>query len=672
MKVNAMQKLTSSTSRSGKPRSAALKANATQKLISPAVLCKQPGEAASKAIATQKHISPTLPAEQQKDAAKSLDEAFHARLAKSSMGLSQISLALAYADWAMHLAVSPGRQMLLAQRAVALSQEALFKSLKREPAVDGEGKPLLETDPRFSDPSWNRWPFSILKEGFKAGDAWWRESAEVEGVSRHDQHMVNFFTRQAFDALSPSNWAVTNPEVLKRGQESGGQSWLKGYQNYMQDLAEYQNGRASRTDPSKLTPLKFAVGKDVALTPGKVVFRNHLIELIQYTPTTEKVYPEPLLIVTSCIMKYYILDLSPGNSMVRYLVGQGHTVFIISWRNPDASDRELGMQDYLQMGVMEAMAAVKLLTGAPRIHAMGYCLGGTFLSIVAATMGRYGPRPESLRRRGVRGLVPGQNPRRRQEDTICPDSLPELATVTLLAAQTDFSEPGELGVFIDDDQLKTLRMEMARTGYLSGRQMAGSFQFLNSRDLIWSRNTRRYLLGQDEVGNDMMSWNTDLTRLPERMHSEYLSSLFLNNALASGHYRVAGKGVALMDIKAPMLVVGTTRDHVSPWRSVYKIHLLTDTHTTFILAAGGHNAGIVSEPGHPHRSYQMDSVDKGSGWTEPDEWVRKAPMHDGSWWEAMHAWLKKRSGKPVPPPPIKPASIVCDAPGEYVMVRYAD
>lgn len=604
-------------------------------------------------------ISPALPTEWQRDVAKSLDDAFRTQLT-GNLGLSPISLALAYTDWALHLAASPGRQMLLTQRAIALSQQVM-SPWQRKFATDGDDddEPVRENDPRFSDPSWNQWPFNTLKEGFKASDAWWRESTQVDGVSSHHHHMVNFFTRQGLDALSPSNWAVTNPEVLKKGRDSMGQSWLKGYQSYAKDLLEYQNTRAN-SDSGTLRPLDFEVGKDVALTPGKVVFRNHLIELIQYTPTTESVYPEPLLIVPSCIMKYYILDLSPSNSMVHYLVGQGHTVFIMSWRNPDASDRDLGMQDYLQTGVMEAMAAVKLHTGAPRIHALGYCLGGTFLSIVAAALSRCNRQSQE------------QTPQRRHEDAACLGKLPELATVTLLAAQTEFSEPGQLGVFIDDDQLKTLREAMARTGYLSGRQIAGSFQFLNSRDLIWSRNTSRYLLGQDEVGNDMMSWNADLTRLPERMHSEYLSSLFLNNALATGHYRVANVGVALMDIKAPMLVVGTVRDHVSPWRSVYKIHLLTDTHTTFILAAGGHNAGIVSEPGHRNRSYQMNSVEKGQGWTEPDEWAAKAPMHEGSWWEAMHAWLHERSGTPVPPPAIDPARVLGDAPGDYVMVRYAD
>ena len=611
----------------------------------------------------EKQISPALSSERQRAAAKALDEAFHVQLSKISLGLSPISLALAYADWALHLAASPGRQLLLAQHAMALSEQALSNSRQQQPALDAQGQPMPEQDARFSDPGWSQWPFNALKEGFKAGDAWWREAIQVDGASRHHQHMVNFFTRQGMDALSPSNWPTTNPEALKMGQASLGQSWLKGYQSFAKDVLEYRSARAS-THPSRLKRLDFEVGKDVALTPGKVVFRNHLIELIRYTPTTATVYPEPLLIVASCIMKYYILDLSRANSMVRYLVDQGYTVFIISWRNPDASDRDLGLQDYLQMGVMEAMAAVKSDTGAPRIHALGYCLGGTFLSIVAAALGRRDAPTHKPAR--------GQPSRRRHEDVVGLDHLPELATVTLLAAQTDFSEPGELGVFIDDDQLHTLRQAMARTGYLSGRQMAGSFQFLNSRDLVWSRNMRRYLLGQDEVGNDMMSWNADLTRLPERMHNEYLSSLFLNNALASGNYRVAGVRVALMDIRAPMLVVGTGRDHVSPWRSVYKIHLLTDAPITFILAAGGHNAGIVSEPGHRNRSYQMQTADTRHHWTEPDEWVVTAPVREGSWWNAMSAWLQEHSGTRVRPPALAPASVLGDAPGDYVKVRYAD
>ncbi len=592
-------------------------------------------------------ISPAVPASAPPDAAAAMDAAVHARLSRASLGLSPISLALAFSDWAMHLAVSPGRQMQLAREGLALSGQAWTRAVLPPAApASADAAPAHDGDPRFSDPAWRHWPYKAFKEGFEATGAWSRDSAKVAGVSRHHQHVVEFFTRQWLDAVSPSNWLLTNPEVLRKGRASLGQSLLKGQKSYFKDLMAQHRARTA-SGPEALPPLDFEVGRDVAVTPGKVVFRNHLIELIQYTPTTDTVYPEPLLIVPSCIMKYYILDLSPANSMVRYLVAQGYTVFMISWRNPDAGDRDLGLQDYLQMGVMEAMAAIKAQTGAPRIHSLGYCLGGTFLSIVAAALGR----PENAPRWG---------------------HLPALASVTLLAAQTDFSEPGELGVFIDDDQLQTLRETMARTGYLSGRQMAGSFQFLNSRDLIWSRQTHRYLLGEDEIGNDMMSWNADVTRLPERMHSEYLSSLFLNNALASGHYRVAGTGVALMDIKAPMLVVGTVRDHVSPWRSVYKIHLLTDSHTTFILAAGGHNAGIVSEPGHPRRSYQIAEVEAGHGWTEPEAWMASAPVKEGSWWLALDDWLQARSGARVAPPALHPEQVLGDAPGDYIQVRYAD
>ncbi|MBP8204426.1 MAG: polyhydroxyalkanoic acid synthase [Giesbergeria sp.] len=602
----------------------------------------------------EKPTKSSVPFERQREATQALDETFHGFLTRSTMGLSPIALALAAADWAMHLAASPGRQMVLGQRALALAQQAMASAVN--PPMDENGQPIADNDNRFIDASWRQWPFSALKEGYKANSAWWREAVQVDGMSRHHSHMVEFFNRQIMDTFTPSNWLLTNPEALNKAQETQGQSLLQGYQHFSEDLRKAETARST---PDVLEPLTFEVGKEVAITPGKVVYRNHLIELIQYTPTTDKVYPEPLLIVPSCIMKYYILDLSQSNSMVKYLVGQGYTVFIISWRNPDASDRDLGMQDYLQMGVMDALAAVKERAGAPRVHALGYCLGGTFLSIVAAAMGRH------------TRMAQNQTAGRRAEDRSM-ERLPELASVTLLAAQTDFSEPGEMGVFIDDEQLKTLRQQMDLKGYLSGSAMAGSFQFLNMRELVFTRNTRRYLLGHEEADFDLMSWNSDLTRLPARMHSEYLSSLFLNNALATGKYRVAGQGIALMDIHAPMLVVGTTRDHVSPWRSVYKIHLQTDTHVTFVLAAGGHNAGIVSEPGRPRRSYQINSIEDNQGWVEPDEWLASAPTRQGSWWEAMDAWLKERSGKPVAPPAIDPAHVLCDAPGEYVMVRYAD
>ena len=585
------------------------------------------------------------------DPSKLLDDQVQAQLSRACMGLSPIALGLAAADWAMHLAASPGKQMALAQKAVELSRQAVQRSLT---AANPE---TPEKDTRFKDHAWAQWPFSALKEGFKASDAWWREATKVDGMTRHHRHMVDFFARQGLDAMSPSNWAATNPEVLAKARETQGESLRKGFQHFTQDMQALRKAKAD-TPAEALEPLEFAVGKDVACTPGKVVFRNHLIELIQYLPTTAKVQAEPVLIVPSCIMKYYILDLSPSNSMVKYLVDQGHTVLIISWRNPDASDRDLKMQDYLSSGVLAALAATKASTGAARVHTMGYCLGGTFLAIAAATLGRLARKKPSAWTAKEQALVPAD--------------LPELASVILLAAQTDFSEPGELGVFIDDDQLEGLRRSMAEKGYLSGKQMGGSFQFLASKDLIWSRNTSRYLLGEEDSSFDLMSWNADQTRLPARMHTEYLTSLFLNNALANGQYRFAGATVALMDISAPMMVVGTTRDHVSPWKSVYKIHLQTDTHVTFVLAAGGHNAGIVSEPGRPRRSYQIASVEDGQGWIDPDDWVAQAPVVQGSWWEAMHAWITARSGAAIQPPAIAAAHVVCDAPGDYVMVRYAD
>ncbi|WP_322996044.1 PHA/PHB synthase family protein [Castellaniella sp.] len=600
-----------------------------------------------------KRSAPTAATHQddQLAAAQALDESVRAQWARTCGGLSPIALALAHTDWAMHMLSSPGRQAMLAQRALDLGQQAWASAMS--PATSE----TTEKDARFSNPAWGQWPYNAITAGYKAMDTWFREAAQQgNGVSAHHQHMVNFFTGQTLDALSPSNWLWTNPEVLQTAQETGGQSLRDGWEFFLQDMQEQLTANPD-TPADALEPLEYQVGKDVAVTPGKVVFRNHLIELIQYSPSTDKVQPEPILIVPSCIMKYYILDLSPHNSMVKYLVDQGHTVFIISWRNPDASDRDLKMQDYLSSGVLAAMAAAKTASGAPRLHTVGYCLGGTFLAIVAATLGRLARKPTE---------------RTAKEQALIPADLPELASVVLLAAQTDFAEPGDLGVFIDDAQLATLRQSMNERGYLSGKQMGGSFVYLASRGLLWGRNTRRYLMGEDDPSFDLMSWNADTTRLPARMHAEYLNALFLNNALSAGQYRFAGTTVALMDINAPMMVVATTRDHVSPWKSVYKIHLQTDTHVSFVLAEGGHNAGIVSEPGRPRRSYQIDSVEDNMGWTDPDDWKAQAPTTQGSWWEAMHAWLTARSGQPIAARPIPKAQALCDAPGTYVMTRYAD
>jgi polyhydroxyalkanoate synthase len=378
------------------------------------------------------------------------------------------------------------------------------------------------------------------------------------------------------------------------------------------------------------------------VTPGKVVYRNHLIELIQYAPATETVQAEPVLIVPAWIMKYYILDLSPQNSLVRYLVGQGHTVFCISWRNPSAEDRDLTMDDYRQSGVMAAIEAVNTIVPGRKIHAAGYCLGGTLLSIAAAGMARAGDE--------------------------------RLSSVTLFAAQTDFTEPGELALFIDPSQMHFLGSMMWNRGYLSADQMAGAFSLLRTNDLIWSRLVHDYLMGERTPMVDLMAWNADSTRMPYRMHAEYLQRLYLDNELAAGRFMVDGRPAALQNIRAPMFVVGTERDHVAPWRSVYKIHYLTDTDVTFVLTSGGHNAGIVSEPGHGRRHFRIALKRTTDACLGPEEWAAATVPKDGSWWVDWVHWLVSHSTTERVLPPTMGAAAAGyapreDAPGTYVFQR---
>jgi polyhydroxyalkanoate synthase len=562
-----------------------------------------------------------------------LDRAVHAEIARFTGGLSPAAIVLAYADWTMHFAVSPGKHLALAgevlQDILRLADTSVHWATKFRPWSLIKPPPH---DHRFADPDWGLPDFNLMAQAFLLGEKWWHSAAtDVRGVAVSNAAIVDFALRQCLDTIAPSNFALLNPEVLREIVETGGGNLLAGWHHLIEDVEAVLAGAKPAT--------RFVVGKDVATTKGKVVYRNKLIELIQYASTTASVRPNPVLIVPAWIMKYYIIDLSPCNSLVKFLVENGFSVFIVSWRNPTSDCRDFCLEDYRKRGVEAAIAAVNKILPATPIHAMGYCLGGTLLAIAAAKLAN--EQPDRLR------------------------------SVTLLSAQTDFSEAGELTLFINESQVAFLEDIMWEQGVLDATQMAGAFQILRSNDMIWSRMIRDYLMGERETPNDLMSWNADATRMPYRMHSEYLRKLFLNSDLAEGRYRVEGKPVALSDLHAPMFVVGTQRDHVAPWRSTHKIHFLApDADVTYVLTSGGHNAGIVAPPGEEGHSYQVLTKQADGPYVGPDEWIKLAPRHQGSWWTGWVRFLENHSGEPVAPPAIGgslASASLEDAPGEYVL-----
>ena len=563
------------------------------------------------------------------------DRAFHAMLARFTGGISPIALALAYIDWISHLAGAPERQLELSQDALSGAKRSLEAALHFFSPQYGPWS-LIKPQPqdrRFVGPEWERPPFNWLAQAFLLNEQWWHNATmDVRGVAPRNEAIVEFSVRQVLDMLAPSNFAVTNPEVLQKALQSGGRNFVLGWQNWLSDWMQL---------PSSGGPAdgkEFIVGKTLATSSGKVVFRNELIELIQYYPSTGKVHPEPILIVPAWIMKYYILDLSPQNSLVKFLTDQGFTVFMISWKNPGAGDRDIAFDDYRRLGVEAAAATIGNIEPGRKIHALGYCLGGTLLSIAAATMARDG------------------------------DS--RLKSITLLAAQTDFTEAGELTLFINESQVAFLEDMMWEHGVLETTQMAGAFQLLRSNDLIWSKLTHDYLMGERPAPSDLMAWNADATRLPYRMHSEYLRKLFLHNDLAEGRYIVEGKPIVLSDLRAPMFVVGTVRDHVAPWRSTYKIHYQVKADVTYLLTSGGHNAGVVAPPGAQGHFYQVKTKAAEDAYIGPDEWLKSAPKFEGSWWPEWAKWLTAQSGELCEPPRMGPVQAndekLPDAPGDYV------
>jgi len=567
--------------------------------------------------------------------AEAFDRSLHAAVARWTGGLSPAALALAFADWQLHLAASPAKRFALVREAI--DDTMRFADVSTHWASGFRPWSLVSPAPadhRFAEPDWESPPYNLLAQAFLLQEKWWHSAAsDVRGLAKPNAAVTDFTLRQLLDAVAPSNFPFLNPEVLRKIMETGGGNFVSGLHNWLEDW------NALLTSGQGAPASGFTVGKDIATSKGKVVFRNELIELIQYAPTTAKVRPEPVLIVPAWIMKYYILDLSPHNSLVRFLVENGFTVFMISWRNPTAASRELSLEDYRRLGVDAAIDAINGIAPGQPIHAAGYCLGGTLLSIAAARLAT--ERPDCLR------------------------------SLTLLAAQTDFTEAGELTLFINESQISFLEDMMSERGVLDTTQMAGAFQILRYNDLIWSRMIRDYMIGERELLSDLMSWNADATRMPYRMHSDYLRKLFLNNDLAEGRYRVDGKPVALSNLHAPMFVLGTQRDHVAPWKSTYKIHFLADADITYVLASGGHNAGIVAPPGQATQDYQMLTKRENEPYLGPEEWLERAPHHEGSWWPAWVAFLAAHSDERVAPPPIggsrQRGASLDDAPGGYVL-----
>jgi polyhydroxyalkanoate synthase len=556
-------------------------------------------------------------------------------LSQFSGGLAPATLAGAALDWWTHLLASPAKQLEVAQ---VLSEASV--RLSGWCCGDGVTPPCpfepLPQDKRFAAPAWQQWPFNVYAQAFLlAQHALTHATSGVPGVTRHHEAMVAFGARQWLDMLSPSNGVLTNPQVLERTLASGGTNLLHGLVHAAEDALR---------DALSLPPAgaqDYVVGGNVAVTPGKVVMRNRLAELIQYEPTTPRTHRQPILLLPAWIMKYYVLDLSPDNSLVKALVDRGFTVFAVSWKNPTAEDRETSLADYFNLGMLAALDAIGLIMPREPVHAVGYCLGGTLLAMGAAALAR--TRPHALR------------------------------SITLLAAQTDFTDPGELSLFIDEGQVEMLDDMMWRQGVLKARQLSGAFQMLRSQDLVWSYRVINYLMGERQHFSDLMAWNADGTRLPYRMHSEYLHSLFLENALARGQARLNGDSINLADIRVPIFSVGAVQDHVAPWRSVFKLHALTEAPQTFVLTAGGHNVGIVNPPGHAVTSYRSLARHAGERLLTPEEWLSAAPQTEGSWWLGWFGWLERHSSGERKPPamgaPRKGLPVLADAPGSYVMER---
>ena len=488
-------------------------------------------------------------------------------------------------------------------------------------------------DKRFKHPDWTENAiFSFVKDSYLvAAKSILSTVREIKGMDNAAARKVDFYTRQFVDALSPSNFVATNPEVLTATLESGGQNLLRGLENLLSDLGRGA-GRLSIT----MTDMSaFRLGENIATTSGKIVYQNNLMQLIQYAPSTQAVRRRPLLIVPPWINKFYVLDLKPKNSFIKWAVDQGHTVFVISWVNPDEKLAEKSFEDYMLEGPVAALDAIERATGERRVNAVGYCLGGTLLASTAAYLAA------------------------KNDD--------RLASATYFVTLVDFTDVGDMAVFIDNEQLASLERRMRERGYLEAEDMATSFNMLRANDLIWSFVINNYLLGKEQVPFDLLFWNSDSTRMPAAMHSFYLRKMYQQNLLAkSGGVTLAETPIDLSKIKIPTFILSTREDHIAPWKSTYAATHLYSGPIKFVMSAAGHMAGVISAPGSKYGHWTNDNLP-----ASPDEWFSGATSHQGSWWPVWDEWITRLDPDRIPArePGGGKLSIVEDAPGSYVRVR---
>ncbi|MBI1206341.1 MAG: class I poly(R)-hydroxyalkanoic acid synthase [Azospirillum sp.] len=489
-------------------------------------------------------------------------------------------------------------------------------------------------DRRFKDAAWDEnTVFDYIKQSYLLTARWLQDTVkDVDGLDDKTSKKVDFYTRQFVDAMAPSNFVMTNPEVLRTTVESGGDNLVKGLENMLKDLERGKGQlKISMTDYDA-----FQVGKNIAVTPGKVIYQNELMQLVQYTPTTPDVYKRPILIVPPWINKYYIMDLRPKNSLIKWIVDQGFTVFVISWVNPDERLSNKMFDDYLKEGPLEALDQIKIATGEDEVNGIGYCLGGTLLATTIAYMD-------------------AKNDHR-------------IRSGTYFTTMTDFTEAGELSVFIDEEQISMLEEKMNEKGYLDGSQMAMTFNMLRANDLIWSFVVNNYLLGKDPFPFDLLYWNADSTRMPAAMHSWYLRNLYQKNLLIkAGGVTLSGVPIDLSRIKAPAFFLSTREDHIAPWKSTYSATQVFSGPIKFVLAASGHIAGVINPPaGNKYCYWTNAKLPK-----NPDAWLQGASQQEGSWWPEWHKWVAKYSDEKVPArtPGAGGLPALMDAPGTYIAMK---